>query len=591
MTKMTISIASKPSEIKAWYKNWRTEQVEKGHIRDTQSPTLLTTWYAERIVAGDIIACEDVIWACKRHLNDLKRAGTDDFPYIFDEEKGHRPIRFIEKYCKPSKGNFYQLVMQPWQHFAIGSQYGWIHKDTGLRKYKEGLIFVPRKNGKTTKIGGLSTYAVSKDGERGARVYVLANAKQQARELYDEARAMVKASPALNKRMKETGLAITYPATNSKIEPRASDSKKLDGLNTSFAVFDEIHEFKNYKLINVIKRSWSARKQPLLEYITTAGYELDGPLVDFIEIGKDVIRGAMEQERKFYLMYTMDDIKEIENPELWIKSNPNIGVTLDLPSLIEDYNADKNNPGEHADWITKQFNIFADNDELSFINYETLLRNDKEIDISELAGRECIGGYDLSNTEDFTSACLEFPLDDGRVAVITHTWVPGKKAREDDSIPYDEYQKRGLLTICDTEYVDYGLVEQWFIEMSKIYNIQKIAYDRHNAYRLNQALEAYGFELVEVRQGYMTLSAPMKDLKQILIDGKLIFNKNKMLRWYINNVKLVMDRNGNWMPTKQSKYRKIDGFAALLNAHTLVMEMMAKPVGSGTIKFVSFKKK
>lgn len=438
-------------------------------------------------------------------------------------------------------------------------------------------------------ISGLSTYAVSKDGERGARVYVLANAKQQARELYDEARAMVQASPSLKKRMKETGIAITHPESKSKIEPRASDSKKLDGLNTSFAVFDEIHEFTNYKLINVIKRSWSARKQPLLVYITTAGYELDGPLVDFVELGKDVVRGVVDQDSQFYLMYSMDNIKEIENPELWVKANPNIGVTSDLPSLVKDYNTDKLNPGQHADWITKQFNIFADNDELSFLDYDTLIRNDGEFNPDDLIGKQCIGGYDLSNTEDFTSACLEFPMDDGSVAVISHSWIPRKKSREDDSIPYEEYERMGLLTICEKDYVEEDIVEDWFIEMSKKYSIQKIAFDNYNAFRLNKSLEAKGFEMVKIIQGHKTLNAPMKNLKEIFIDGKVKYNKNKLFRWYINNVKLVMDRNGNWMPTKQGKNRKIDGFAAFLNAHVLVMEMMVNPAGSGEIEFVSFR--
>lgn len=585
----TVSIHSKPTEIKDWYLIWRAQQIKAGNILDSVSDVLLTDWYADQIISGAIYACEDVVWACKRHKKDLERAGTEDFPYIFDKEKAHRPIRFIEKFCKPSKGDFFNIILQPWQHFALGSLYGWVHKDTGLRRFKEGLIFVPRKAGKTTTISGLTTYAVSKDGERGARVYVLANAKQQARELYDEARAMVQASPSLKKRMKETGIAITHPQSKSKIEPRASDSKKLDGLNTSFAVFDEIHEFTNYKLINVIKRSWSARKQPLLVYITTAGYELDGPLVDFVELGKDVVRGVVDQDSQFYLMYSMDNIKEIENPELWVKANPNIGVTSDLPSLVKDYNTDKLNPGQHADWITKQFNIFADNDELSFLDYDTLIRNDGEFNPDDLIGKQCIGGYDLSNTEDFTSACLEFPMDDGSVAVISHSWIPRKKSREDDSIPYEEYERMGLLTICEKDYVEEDIVEDWFIEMSKKYSIQKIAFDNYNAFRLNKSLEAKGFEMVKIIQGHKTLNAPMKNLKEIFIDGKVKYNKNKLFRWYINNVKLVMDRNGNWMPTKQGKNRKIDGFAAFLNAHVLVMEMMVNPAGSGEIEFVSFR--
>ena len=194
---VTISTSSSSTEIQKWYKVWRKEQLKKGHILENSSTTLLTTWYAENIINGNIIASKKVILACKRHINDLKRQGTDDFPYIFVEEKGHRPIRFIEKFCKPSKGDYKQLNLQPWQHFVIGSLYGWVHRDTGLRRFREGLIFIARKNGKTTKISGLSLYANSKDGEQGSRVYILANTKQQAGELFDESRAMVQASRAL----------------------------------------------------------------------------------------------------------------------------------------------------------------------------------------------------------------------------------------------------------------------------------------------------------------------------------------------------------------------------------------------------------
>lgn len=145
---MTISIHSKHLDIERWYVKWRSEQVDKGFILDSPSEKLLTTWYAQNVVEGKIAANEDVIYACKRHFKDLERIGQEDFPYIFDEEKAHRSIRFIEKFCKPSKGDFNSLTLQPWQHFALGSMYGWVHKKTGLRRFKEGLIFVSRKNGR-----------------------------------------------------------------------------------------------------------------------------------------------------------------------------------------------------------------------------------------------------------------------------------------------------------------------------------------------------------------------------------------------------------------------------------------------------------
>lgn len=585
---MMITTTSKPSEIAKWYKNWRNEQIQHFNILIDPSPELRTTWYAEQVVKGNIIASKKNILSCQRHLNDLKRQGTEEFPWIFDEEKAHRPIRYIEKFCRPSKGDYKRLVLQPWQHFVIGSLYGWIHKDTGYRRFREGLIFIGRKNGKTTMISGLSNYAVAKDNEPGARVYVLANTKQQAGELFDESRAMVQKSPLLRKHLRENQKGIFHDKTHSKIEPRASDSKKLDGLNTHLGIFDEIHEFKNFKLINVIKKSRGARKQPMIVYITTAGYQLEGPLVQYYEIATDVLEGIIDQDRKFYFMAEMDNVDEIENPELWIKANPNMGVSLDLPSLIDDWNTDKHTDAEKNDWITKQFNIFVDNDEMSFVGIEILKRNEGVIDIKGLAGKECVAGYDLSATEDFTSACLEFPLDDGNVFVLSHSWVPQAKVdRDNENISFKEFKDKGWLTIIPGEYVKYEYVYDWFVEQSEHYFIKKITYDPANAYRLNEDLKAYGFKTEPVRQGHLTLSPALKDVKELLLDGKIISNKNRLFRWYMNNVKLVEDRNGNFLPSKQSKYRKIDGFAAFLNAHTEVIPMLSQLQGDGNIEFIS----
>lgn len=556
------------------------------------SPNLLTTWYAEQVIQGNIVAGEKVMLACKRHLNDMKRSSlkvlNEEFPWIFDEEIGHRPIQFVEKYCKPSKGNFKQLIMQAWQHFTLGSMFGWVHKETEQRRFKEGLIFVGRKNGKTTKISGVSLYGVSKDGENGADVVLLANSMKQAKILFDEAKAMVKSSPKLRKRFRPLRDAIHYDKAFSKIEPQAADSEKLDGLNTHIGVFDEIHEFKDYKLINVIKNSRGSREQPLLIYITTAGYQLDGPLVNYYEQGDDVLNGVIPDERTFYYLAELDDTSEFDKPEMWVKANPNIGVSIKLQDMVEDWEKAKRTPAERNDFITKRFNIFVDSSEQSFLDYEVIKRNDKVIDIETLRGKPCVAGFDLSQTEDFTSAELEFALETGEVFVLSHSWIPEKKVMMDnEKIPYREYEREGLLSICPGDYVDYRMVYDWFVEQSKKYSIKLITYDPANAYRLVEDLKSYGFNTLVVRQGYITLSPALKDVKELFLDGKVIFNKNPLFRWYLNNVKLVEDRNGNWLPTKQSRYRKIDGFAAFLNSHTEVMKLMVTPQGNGNIQFIS----
>ncbi|GIO39307.1 terminase [Paenibacillus antibioticophila] len=554
----------------------------------SEPPKLQTTQYALDVINGKIITSKKVKQACQRHMKDLNRQGTDSFPYVFDEEKGHRPIEFIENFCKPSMGDFDRLELQPWQHFIIGSLYGWVHKDTGLRRFREGLIFMGRKNGKTSMVSGLSLYGASKDGENGARVYQLANSKEQARDMFDECKAMIKASPLLKKHFDETLHEIRFRRSMSKILPLATDSKKLDGKNCSMGCFDEIHEYKTYKLINVIKNSTGARKQPMILYITTAGYQLTGPLMDYYEKAEDVLDGVIQAEHAFYFMAEIDPEDDVEDPSNWIKANPNLGVTIKLEDMLKEWEDRKHVPAERNDFITKRLNRFVQSDEQSFIDFEIIKANDGEIDLSTLEGRPCVGGFDLSQSEDFTSACLEFPLDDGRVFVLSHSWVPQRKVELDnEGIPFHEWKEAKLLSFCPGRYVKYEMIFDWFVEQSSRFNIERINYDPDNAFRLVEAMKAYGFNTEETRQGSRTLSPALKDVKELLIDGKVVFNKNELFRWYMNNVKLVEDRLGNWMPTKQGRYRKIDGFAAFLNAHVEVMKKMAVPAPTGNVEFIS----
>lgn len=555
-------------------------------VLNKPSPKLLTTWYAKQVVAGKIVANKYVIKECERHLKYIK--GHEK--WIFDEELAHRPIRFIEKFCKPSKGANNQLILQPWQHFIIGSLFGWVHKETKLRRFKEALVFVGRKNGKTTTISGLANYGVSQDGENGAEIHMLANTMKQARLLFDESKAMIKASPVLKKNFRSLRDAIHYDKTISKIEPQASDSEKLDGLNTHIGIFDEIHEFKDYKLISVIKNSRAARLQPLLIYITTAGFQLNGPLVDMVEAGKDTLNGIIEDERTFYYLASLDDEDDINDSENWIKANPNIGVSIDIEVMKEEWIKAKRIPAERGDFITKRFNIFANNDEMSFIDHTTLSKNNEVIAFDELENHPCTVGYDLSETEDFTSACATFALENGKIAVLSHSWIPKHKVDlSNEKIPYREWEETGYLTIQDKPYIDYTDVYDWILKVNEHHPVAKITYDRANAFRLNQELKNYGFVTEETRQGALTLSPALKSLKELFLDGKVIYNNNPLFKWYVNNVKLKLDRNGNWLPSKQSRYRKIDGFAALLNTYTDIMNKLTEESNTGNIEFLSIK--
>lgn len=575
-----------------WVEAYMKNERDLGHVLLKPSPILLTTIYAKLVIQGEIIANKWVKLACERHLKDLKRSKEDpDFPWEFDEEKGWRPIRFIEKKCHPTKGSFEHLVMQPWQHFVVGNMFGWVNKTTGVRRYRESLIFVARKNGKTELESGLADYMAGFDGENGPNVYFLANSQKQASLLYEGSRTMIQKSPWLSDRFVPNRSEIRYPKTGGKILAMSAEKNNKDGENVHFAVFDEIHEYQDYSLINVMRNSRGTRKQPLIVYITTAGYVLDGPLVDMVDQGHDTLDNYEDDinNRTFYYLASLDDKEEVNDPKMWVKANPNIGL-MQLADMITDFQNERRVPAQFADWLTKRFNIFSEVDELSYITPEILQKNTRHLDLEELRGRECVGGYDLSDTEDFTSACLEFPLDDGGVFILEHSWIPhARYERDKNPERIRKWEHDGEVTIIPGDYVDYSYVLDWFNEQAQKYDITIIRYDPAKAIRLNKELEEAGFETDKVRQGFFTLGGAMQNFKELLLDGKVVFNEQSMFKWYLNNVHLRQDRNDNWLPTKTSQSRKIDGFAAALDAHVSVVDMLVEPDDGGpTSMYISF---
>ena len=299
--------------------------------------------FAADVVNGKIISGKRRKQACQRFIDELEKSAVDpSYPWEFSIERAYRPIEFIERFLTPTKSTYTRMELLPWQHFVEANMYGWISRKTGYRRFREALVIVGQGNGKSTMIAGNAAYALTKDGERGAEVYCLANSKDQARIIFNECSAQVKNSRTLSKHVRITKQGVFYDKTNSKFQPLASDSKNLDGRNVHMGVFDEIQEFRDYKLINVIKGKIKKRKQPLIIYITTLGTVIDGPLMDFYILGGQILddTGAIAQraaDRMFVYIDEIDENDDVEDYTCWGKANPSLGALLDIEDLKDEW--------------------------------------------------------------------------------------------------------------------------------------------------------------------------------------------------------------------------------------------------------------
>ena len=531
--------------------------------------------FALNVTKGKLNSGLRRIQACQRFLDEIRKSLNDPkYPWVFDAVKAQRPIDFIEQFLKPTKGDYDKMELLPWQCFIQANIYGWVSRKTGLRRFREALVVVGQGNGKSTMIAGNAAYGLTKDGERGVEIYCLANSKEQARIIYNECAAQVGASPLMSKHVRVTKLGMFHDGSNSSFRPLASDSKNLDGRNVHIGVFDEIHEFRDYKLINVIKGKTKKRKQPLIIYITTLGTVLDGPLMDFYTLGCGILdgTGAISKRAADRFFAYIDEIDENDQPEdfrHWGKANPSLGKLLRLEDLKDEWERVKSIPAEKNNFINKQLNIFTNVDELSFLDAKTIKKNRREIDAAALQGCRCYGGFDLAETEDFTSACLLFPLPENDFFVLSHSWVPhGKVKANREKLEWGHMQSMGWLTVTDMDYVDYNLMYGWYLEQRGKYRIESIGYDPAKAFQLVQAMTGEGFAMNAVRQGELTLTGPLDSLKERFLDGQIIHNGNALFEWCLTNVKLSKRSvNATYLPTKRNRNRKIDGFAALLNAY------------------------
>lgn len=532
--------------------------------------------YWKEIESGRILVSKKVKQIYKKLVDEIENPVD---PWVFDVKRATKPIRFIEKFCKHSKGEWSgrPVKLELFQKAFISALFGFVHKDTGLRRFTEAFFMVARKNGKSTMLAGIALYLLVSDQEPGAELYTVATKKDQAKLIFDEVQNMIKQSPELAKVLKKRKSDIYFEKTFSKMQALGKNSDTLDGLNAHGVIMDELHGVKDRNLYEVMKQSQSARRQPLLIMITTAGTVRECIFDDIYELAENILNGTAEDPRFLPIVYELDDAKEWKNPKMWIKANPGLGTIKKVEDLIAKVDRAKQNPKDRAGLLTKDFNIRGTHSS-AWLTFDEIL-NDTTYNLADYRGSYCIGGADLSITTDLTCATiLMYDHHLEKFIVNQMYWIPEDNVEErvkTDRIPYDIWHEKGLVRYCSGNTINYSDVTAWFLEVVHEHGITPawIYYDSYSARYWVDEMISHGFRMERCIQGAKTLSIPMQNLGADLQAKKVIYNNNPVLKWCLSNTAIQTDRNGNIVPIKnRTAKQRIDGTASLLDAYVGLSE-------------------
>lgn len=546
--------------------------------------------YCHDVINGQVIACQKHIWACMRFLSDVEREGKEDFPYIFDDDKALRFFEWMHLF-RHTKGVLRGERIQPHeiQVFIFGNIYGWVHKDTGYRRFRKAYWQVGRKNAKSQSLAAVATYEQMAFGENMAEVYIGATKTEQAKIVWNESEAMLKSCPELQGKYKVAYGKITHLNSNSIMRALSKEDRKTgDGLNPQCAIIDEYHAHDTDEILNVLDSGMIARTQPLTMIITTAGVNIASPChrVEYHYVGRLLNPDDPATNDTYFAMINELDkdedgnlVDDIRDERAWLKANPiAASYPAGLKNIRERLREALEKPEMMDDFLTKNMNIWINQKEKAYVRMDrwAACGANEENPFPDLQGYIGYLGSDLSMKIDLTSVGFVFPLGDGRYAVTSHSFMPEDTlaAKEKtDNVPYSLWVRQGWITLTPGSVVDYNFIKAYVkrtVEENG-WNIRENCYDPYNATQFAQDMEAEGFEAVEIRQGINTLGEPTKNFRDLVLEKKIIHNNNPVLTWAIGNAVTRQDHNLNIMLDKDKSRMRIDPIAAVINAHVRAM--------------------
>lgn len=523
--------------------------------------------YARDILDEKIVSCKWVKLACKRYFDDLEHGAERGL--WFDREAAQHRLDFYN-FCKHSKGEWAGQVLkpEPWQAFIDWNIFGWKNAG-GTRRFRTAYTAVARKNGKSTQLAVTGNYLAFFDDEPGAEVYTAATKYEQACIIHSESTRMVKASASLRGAINIFKNTLTCESKAQKYNPLGQDSNTSDGLNVHAALIDEYHAHPDSGMYDVLKTGMGSRRQPLMYIITTAGFEKEYPCFEMEARIKRILEGSEVDDTVFGLLYTLDDGDDWTDPALWIKANPNLGVSKYLATMQDDFKEAFSMPSKQNNFKTKHLNIWTEA-QTRWITQDVWVKNNNPVDADGLAGRKCWGGLDLSTTTDLSAWVLCFPPEckGDKYQFLYRFFLPQDNMRERElreKVNYSTWIRNGLITATPGNVIDYDFIRHQVLEDAKKYSLIELNYDPYNSTGLISDLMAEGIECVEFRQGFLSMSPACKEFERKALGGELATGGNPVVSWMIACCETVSDPAGNIKlvkPERGKTGKHIDGIIA-----------------------------
>ena len=515
---------------------------------------------------------------------DILVEGIESKRWTFDQKKANNAIRFIENRCHHSEGPLApkKLKLELWQKAIVSAIFG-IIGDDGFRQFRECVIVVGRKNGKTLFASAIMEYMIYADGEFGAKAFCLAPKVEQADIVYSAFWQSVQLEPELKSKTKHRKSDIYVSETNSSVKKIAFNASKSDGFNPLMVCADEIASWggdKGLKQWEVMKSGMGARSQPLMLAITTSGYQNDSIFDELMKRSTRFLLGESKEQRLLPFLYMIDDVEKWNDINELRKSNPNLGVSVSVDYLLEEIAIAEGSLSKKVEFITK-YCCVKQNSSSAFLSAETVRKCICDpLKFEDFAHSYCMAGLDLSQTTDLTAACVVIEKN-GILNVISKYWLPAEKideATERDGVPYRLYIERGLLEPSGENFIDYHDCFNWFRMLVEEYEILPlvIGYDRYSSQYLVQDLRAYGFMCDDVYQGD-NLWPVIQEAEGQMKDGTIKIGDNDITKaHFLNSAVKMSTERGRGRLVKISQTAHIDGMAALLDALTVRQKWYAE---------------